>query len=311
MMLEIAIGDAYGACFEAAPPKFVNANNDLVYQNHPRKLRKRLEDYIPSLVAPGAYTDDTQMAIAVAEAMLDDPEWTVEGLAGRFLEVFKRDERRGYTPYLLTVMMNCDTGKGLLSKINGNSTKSGGAMRAGPIGLYEDFDEVVRRAKFQASVTHNSWLGTNSAVGAALMVHYFYYNHGPKENLCGWLRDEYFGDSLHSPEPFQVDEEVVHCWRSGNKVRVHAWDVLEAAIYAIEAHDSMSEILKQCVAYTGDVDTVAAIAMGPASLAKDIKQDLPPHLFADLERGDYGHDFLVQLDDILQKMFPRKDLNGS
>jgi ADP-ribosylglycohydrolase len=312
-MFEIGVGDAYGACFEGVKDnKWVNRNNDLTYSNHPRKLRKRPEDYQPSLVPPGGYTDDTQMAIAIAEAMLDDNEpWTKFSLADRFLETFHRDQRRGYTTYFLNVLLNSQTGEELLTKIDGRSTKSGGVMRAGPIGLYPEFEDVVRKARLQASVTHDSWLGRNSAVGAALMVHYFYYDLGPKEELCGWLRDQYFGDSLHSPEPFEVDGEVVECWSPilQKRVRVHAWDCLEAAIYAIEAHDSMSKILQQCVAYTGDVDTVAAIAMGPASLCREITQDLPDDLVSNLENKRYGRDFLKRLDLKLFERFPRKELN--
>ena len=308
MLLEIGIGDAYGAGREATDRKWVEANNDLEYVNHPRKLRKNPESYQPSLVGPGCYTDDTQMALAIAEAMLDDEDpWTKESLADRFLEVFKRDERRGYTPYFLHVLLNSNDGAELLSKIGGTSTKSGGLMRAGPIGLYPDFLEVVKKAQIQASVTHDSWLGRNSAVGAALMVHYFYYDLGPKDDLCQWLKDEYFGDTIHSSEPFQIDGEVVECWTpdSKKKVRVHAWDCLESAIYAIEMHNSMSEILKQCIAFTGDVDTVAAIAMGPASLSKEIDQDLPQHLIDELENRKYGREYLQSLDSMLFNKFPR------
>ncbi len=60
MMIELAIGDAYGAGFEYAPDTFIREKNDLsAYVQPPRHTIK-----------PGCYTDDTQMAIAVAEAML-------------------------------------------------------------------------------------------------------------------------------------------------------------------------------------------------------------------------------------------------
>jgi ADP-ribosyl-[dinitrogen reductase] hydrolase len=311
MMFEIGVGDAYGACYECCDRKFVEVNNelrDMTYTNHPRKLRRRPDSFQPSLVPSGAYTDDTQMALAIAEAMLDDTEpWTVESLADRFVEVFRRDERRGYTVYFLNVLMNSRNGTELLSKIDGRSTKSGGAMRAGPIGLYPNIREVVAKAKRQAMVTHNSWLGTNSAVGAALMTHYFYYDLGPKAELVDWLRDTYFGDALHADEPFEVDGQIVECWQPGRKVRVHAWDVLEAAIYAIESSDSLKEILWQCVDYTGDVDTVAAIAMGPASLSREIDQDLPADLLDNFESRRYGRDYLKLLDTRLFEKFPRKD----
>lgn len=307
-MLEIGVGDAYGSCFEMTDRGHTDRNNDLTYSNHPRKMRDRPEDYQPSLVPPGSYTDDTQMAIAVCEAMLDpnDP-WTKESLADRFVDAFHRNQRRGYTPYFLHALMNSTSGSELLTKIGGKSTKSGAAMRAGPVGLYADTRDVVNRAARQASVTHDTWLGKNSAVGAALMTHYFYHDLGPKADLVQWLQDIYFADLIHSPDEFDVDGETVVPWTPGRRVRVHAWDCLEAAIYAIERHDSLSEILRQCVAWTGDVDTVAAIAMGPASLSKDIEQDLPADLLDNFENRRYGRDYLMRLDAAMFKAFPRSD----
>lgn len=311
MLLEIGLGDAYGACFEAADERFVKRNNeldDMTYTNHPRKLRKRPEDYNPSIVKNGSYTDDTQMSLAVAEAMLDDNEpWTKESLADRFVEVFQRDQRRGYTTYFLNVLMNSHSGQEMLSKVGGKSNKSGAAMRAGVIGLYPDFLEVVKKAKIQATVTHDSWIGQNSSVGAALMTHYFHYDLGPQEELGGWLRDNYFGDTIHTPEPMEIEGEIVECWHPHNKkkVRVHGWDCFEAAIYAIESANSLSKILWQCVDYCGDVDTVAAIAMGPASCSKEIEQDLPASLYEGFENGKYGRDYLEALDRDLLKKFPR------
>src|SRR4051812_29384991 len=86
MLVEIAIGDAYGAGFEYAPDRLVRERNDLsAYIQHPRhRLR------------PGCYTDDTQMSVAVAEAVVSDEPWTPELLARHFVTAFKRDPREGY-----------------------------------------------------------------------------------------------------------------------------------------------------------------------------------------------------------------------
>jgi hypothetical protein len=59
---------------------------------------------------------------------------------------------------------------------------------------------------------------------------------------------------------------------------------------------SMTEILRACVAVTGDVDTVAAIALGAAAACGEVKQDLPESLMQGLENGAYGRDFLADLD---------------
>jgi ADP-ribosyl-[dinitrogen reductase] hydrolase len=85
VLVELAVGDAYGAGFEYVDQSAVWAGNDLSrYVAHPRHR-----------IAPGSYTDDTQMSLAVAEAIVDDLAWTPEALAAKFVQVFKRDPREG------------------------------------------------------------------------------------------------------------------------------------------------------------------------------------------------------------------------
>lgn len=304
MLLEIGVGDAYGGGFEATDAEFVRTYNDLEYVNHPRKVARNPDSYNPSLIPMGKYTDDTQMTLAIAEAMLDDNEpWTKESLANRFVEVFKRDVRRGYTGYFYKVLVASKNGTEMLQSINGKSTKSGAAMRSAPLGLIPMTAEVIQKAETQASVTHDSWLGRKSSVAAALMTHYFCFNIGSKKDLVSYLR-EHLGEVIHVPS-FEADGQHVECWTPdcGRYVRSQAWDCLEAAIYAIEQHDCLSKILWQCIDFTGDVDTVAAIAMGPASLCKEIKQDLPESLLWNLENGKFGSDYLKSLDEQLKKRY--------
>lgn len=94
LLVELAIGDAYGAGFEYAPPEFVRLGNTLTaYARHPTHTDIR----------PGMYTDDAQMSIAVAEWLLDG-EPTREDLAERFVRVYHRDERAGYASGFRSVL---------------------------------------------------------------------------------------------------------------------------------------------------------------------------------------------------------------
>src|SRR5262249_31399204 len=86
MLLELAIGDAYGAGFEYTSHDYIQRHNDLSgYVKHPRHS-----------TPPGAYTDDTQMSIAIAEAIVSGEDWTPLNLATHFVNGFKRDPRVGY-----------------------------------------------------------------------------------------------------------------------------------------------------------------------------------------------------------------------
>jgi ADP-ribosyl-[dinitrogen reductase] hydrolase len=83
-------------------------------------------------------------------------------------------------------------------------------------------------------------------------------------------------------------------------------DSVRAALTAIRGEKSLAAILGRCVDFTGDVDTVAAVALGAASVGGDIVQDLPDHLFQGLENGPYGRDYLANLDRQLRQVFPAK-----
>jgi len=310
MLLEMAIGDSYGACFECTSNEFVERNNDLNYEIHPRILRRYPADKQPTLVPAGCYTDDTQMSLGIVQMMLDDEfDWyDKEAMADVFLECFKRDERRGYTPYLFLTLMNSKSGKELLSKLNGDSDKSGAFMRAAPIGLYKDLDEVMEKAALQAMVTHDSWVGRNSAIGAAMMAHYFYHDLGPKDEMIQWLKDTHFKHTLFAEKAFLVPSDEgnveVKPWKQDKRVRVHGWDCFEAAVCVINECQKVSEILHLCVALGGDSDTVAAVAMAVASCSKEIEQDIPIQLIEGFEDGPFGHKFLLDLDIELKESFP-------
>ncbi len=61
----------------------------------------------------------------------------------------------------------------------------------------------------------------------------------------------------------------------------------------------MSGLLRSCIDFTGDVDTVATIALAAGSFSDEIQQDLPKHLYSGLENGPFGRDYLQTLDEQL------------
>src|SRR5262245_51000688 len=147
MLVEFAIGDAYGACFEFASERTIQDHNNLsAYVQHPGR------DIIP----PGCYTDDTQMSIAVAEAIVYQDPWTPEALAQRFVTAFKRDPRKGYAHRFYTFLQEVREGREFLARIRPDSDRSGAAMRAGHIGTYRSIPVVIHRCTNQARITPDS-----------------------------------------------------------------------------------------------------------------------------------------------------------
>ncbi len=70
-------------------------------------------------------------------------------------------------------------------------------------------------------------------------------------------------------------------------------------ITAVQRNSSLSALLKDCIAFTGDVDTVATIALAAASHSHEYAKDLPTILIETLENGQYGRDYIQELDDQL------------
>ncbi len=275
MLLELAVGDAYGAGFEYSSDRMVRDENDLAhYRQHPRHA-----------TTPGQYTDDTQMSLAIAEAIISGEDWTPLNLASRFVDVYKRDPRDGYAGGFAEFLKSVGSGQEFLDGIVPTSDKSGAAMRAVPIGVYKDEKQVAYRATVQAKITHDTVDGVNAAVAVALMAHYALYRHGPISGIATYL-----------------DERVPGNWAEPwtGKVGAKGWMSVRAAITTLRSFSRMSDILRACIAYTGDVDTVATIALGVASCSAEVEQDIPDSLLAGLENGAFGRDYLMKLDRQLQ-----------
>lgn len=279
MLLELAIGDAYGAAYEYVSDFRVAEGNDgKTYRQHPTHLT----------VAPGTYTDDTQMSIAIVEAMLADEPWTPLLLANSFVRCFRRDPRDGYARRFQAFLEDTTTGREFLDNIQPWSERSGAAMRAAPIGLYPDIGEVLKRCRIQAVLTHNTNPGIYAAMASSLLTHFFAKLEGLKGDAGRFI-------SRYVPGPWE--------YPYSGKVGMFGWQSAQAAITAVMKASSMTELLKMCIAFTGDVDTVASIAMPAASFCKEIEQDLSPSLFEGLENGAYGRDYIAGLDTQLREKF--------
>jgi ADP-ribosylglycohydrolase len=200
MLLELAIGDAYGAGFEYASKRALEHNDLSTYFQHPRYS-----------TCPGQYTDDTQMSLAIAEAIVADDSWTPLQLARRFVEVFHCDPRQGYASRFYTFLQQTQTGEEFLANIQPKSDRSGAAMRASPIGVFPTVEAVLERASIQAQVTHDTPAGISAAQASALMTHYFLYDLGVKSALGEFLDVHVPGYQWNEPWQGEVGAQMDQC----------------------------------------------------------------------------------------------------
>ncbi|MBS2039930.1 ADP-ribosylglycohydrolase family protein [bacterium] len=278
MLIFLAIGDAYGAGFEYAPMELIRSHNHLRgYIQHPRHRG----------IKPGMYTDDTQMSLAVAEALLHHQRPSPLEWAEHFVQAFKRDPREGYAQRFYDFLLTVQDGADFLERIKPHSDKSGAAMRSLPLGFLHTPEIVLEVTSEQARLTHDTPDGIRSAQAIALASHHFL--HGG--SLLG-LRTSL----QHHLGPGWFD------W--SGKVGATGMDSARAALTALCRHHSMAGLLQACVAYSGDVDTVAGLALGLAACSPEYERDLPSVLLRDLEDGAFGKGYLQDLDRALRKRFP-------
>ena len=161
-------------------------------------------------------------------------------------------------------------------------------MRALPLGFLPDLSQLLTVSADQARLTHNTPAGIQSAQAVALAAHYFLYRLGPRGGLADFISTQEGGHWTG--------------WRG--KVGETGVEAARAALTALMECNSMADLLRRCVAYQGDVDTVACIALGAAAACPEVARDLPRVLYSDLENGGYGRDYLVGLQTQLVQRFP-------
>jgi ADP-ribosylglycohydrolase len=229
------------------------------------------------------------MSLGISELLLADAAFTPEILAKKFFDVFKRDPRTGYSHRFYAFLTSISSGEEFLQKMVPDSEKSGAAMRAPPLGMLQNIDELLHKTEVQARVTHDTPNGMLAAKASALLTHYFCHLALPKDEVGAWLTDK-LGGEWHNPF-FK------------NKIGTSGVDCVHAAVTTVMISDTLTEVLTNSVNFTGDVDTVAAIAMAAASFSPEIINDLSPTLYYGLETTPFGRDYLYQIDAQLHNKF--------
>src|SRR5262245_6480565 len=157
-MLGLATGDALGAPHEGGPLE------RLVWRLIGRTTDGSLR-----------WTDDTQMALDLAESLLEEGGVRPEALAKRFASSYRWS--RGYGPGAARVLKRIRGGEPWQQASKAvyaeGSFGNGAAMRAPILALYfaRDHGGLIAAARTSASVTHAHALGIEGAVLIALAAH--------------------------------------------------------------------------------------------------------------------------------------------
>lgn len=167
-ILGLAIGDSIGW-----PVEFVRSIDDIKTMFGPEGIKE------PPL--PAIYTDDTQMTLALANALLDskedDLDKFMDALSIRFVEWFdsqsKAEERRAPGNTCLAACNGLKSGRHWSVSGIPESCGCGSAMRSAPIGLlFSDTATITEYAISSSKITHGHELALCGSATTALLVRY-------------------------------------------------------------------------------------------------------------------------------------------
>ncbi len=283
-----AIGDAVGSPLEGLPP-------DLIYTSW-----GSADDI---LNAPDeqllCYTDDTQMMLGVAEALLADGRIVEETLIHRFAANFRMQRRYGIgvIRILEAVRLGGDWRLLATSMFPGGSYGNGAAMRVAPVGLFshQDLDRVWEEARRSSQPTHQHPLGIEGAqllaVAVALLVREspFHRDRFYEELRSRATLDEYRW-LLDSAACLSPDDTVSIL---GNGIEAHRSVVTSIACFALSPN-SYEEAVGRAITLGGDTDTLAAMTGALSGTYLGIG-GIPARLIERLEDDEMGRNAIQTL----------------
>lgn len=294
-LLGCACGDVLGAAVEMQP-------RAEILRQYPGLVR----DFQPSErgLGFGCYTDDTEMTLALARAILHSGRVDSAECAAAYAAAFtpQRGYGRSATEILTALQQGADwrrTGDMLFA---GGSYGNGGAMRIAPVGLlYGQLDYFQLFEKVTAAVwmTHTH----EEAIGAALLQARaigLLANSGEVPDPLQFLQQlRCFAPELILSQRLQQVAELLQARADADRVAetfgcgVRSADSWPPAIWAALRYlDDPEEAIIQAVNLGGDTDTVGAMT-GALVGALHGEGWLPERWLEQLENGSNGRDELI------------------
>ena len=289
----LAIGDALGY-----PTEFMS-------------LSRIKEKYGPSGIQdlpkiPALFTDDTQMSIAIAEALIKSGEKDIESVMEAVREEFinwyhSPENNRAPGKTCLTGIANMERGDHWSESGVSRSKGCGSAMRAAPIGyLYQNNPEKLKEVAHASGIcTHGHPTGNAACIGSAYLVKLALDGVKPEEmipallNFTSGISDEFDKAVLRINEciDWKDEEEALKYLGEG-------WIGEEAVALALYCFLKYPDEYKKAVLRgantNGDSDSIACIAGSISGAFLGIKA-IPQEWAKNIEKTKYLNDLSVRL----------------
>lgn len=242
-LVGLAVGDAVGTTLEFKPKPSHPILTDMV-GGGPFKLKS------------GQWTDDTAMALALADWLANDPDLDAAELASRFVRWYENGEYSctgtcfdigNATRAALDRFI--DSGEPLAGSADPRSAGNGALMRLSPVAIRfsKDRERLSEIAKIQTLTTHGAEECVDASVKFAHLLADVISGKSLSEGLCGDLISG--GDSK---------------WRGvhRNEIRGTGYvvDCLNAALWAVSRTTNFRSAILLAANLGDDADTTAAVA---------------------------------------------------
>jgi ADP-ribosyl-[dinitrogen reductase] hydrolase len=249
-----AVGDALGMPLEFGPR---------------RPLDALVRDMGPGRLPAGTFTDDTEMALALAESLVARCPLDPADLAQRFVAWLHSgpDDVGIHTHNVLTRIAAgepWDRAVEAEQQLRPHSAGNGSVMRCWPVALAhaQDLDRLLADSRLQSRVTHPH---PDCKAGSAFVnatLYFLLHGVAPAGAVARGLQASEVLDPLRTllvQAPARQREQLDNTgW-----VR----HTLESAVWALQTTDSFEEAVVQVVNLGGDADTAGAVAGALAGTA--------------------------------------------
>ncbi len=258
VLLGLAIGDAAGAPYEDITDEGRRNPKPAAWDGQFHAS--------PDGTAAGAWTDDTQLAYALAEACC--PSYIPARAAAAYLDVY-RQGIRGIGGTIKGAMDKLSEGVPWYKAGHPTSGGNGSAMRVAPIGLrYADDPALAASmARIDSSITHASPVAQDCAAAVAAAV----------ALLVGGIAPENLIDTLTDLLPWVGAKSFPY--PGAPQDSPYVLTTLGYALVAVAGTHTFQDAIALAISFGGDTDTTAAIT-GAMAGARYGRKGIPAHLLA-------------------------------
>ncbi len=266
-----AVGDALGAPFEFGPAGAYSAR-------FPEPVIGGTGELIgggPFIWAPGEFTDDTQMAIALGESIIACNGFDADDVWTRF-QAWRRGAQDcgSLTNRALSNSSWLGAAEDAHHALRRRSAANGSLMRVtGLACAYAAGDEatLIEAARAQSALTHfDPAAGWGAAIGAAL-IRRSILGEDALAAIPGLL------ELIDEPIRGRFAEMLDPSWSPNDPNDVSngsVWGCLAQAVWAVRTNDTFANAVIAAIDLGGDTDTVAAVA-GAIAGARSSVQGIP------------------------------------